>query len=214
MTRACRCWKTTRTAADHTEYQQRHNTYHRMIRHAKAAKWKEYLAQAEGLDVWAAFRYTNPRHVQLMWNLRAISAGQEQICSTFAVKVDAFQVLFPKLPPSPPAFSAQYHLELPWPTFSPAETHQAIFTSSPSKAPGLDGITFACLHQAYLAIPTHFDCLYAPLGTAGYYPQSWQQATIVVIPKPNKPDYSNPKAYQPIALLNCLGKILEKLMAT
>jgi hypothetical protein len=35
----------------------------------------------------------------------------------------------------------------------------------------------------------------------------------VVIPKPNKPDYSAIKAYRPIALLNCLGNILEKLMA-
>jgi hypothetical protein len=35
----------------------------------------------------------------------------------------------------------------------------------------------------------------------------------IVIPKPNMPDYSDPKAYQPIMLLNCLGKILEKLMA-
>jgi len=35
----------------------------------------------------------------------------------------------------------------------------------------------------------------------------------VVIPKPNKPDYSIPKAYRPVALLNCLGKILEKMMA-
>jgi hypothetical protein len=37
---------------------------------------------------------------------------------------------------------------------------------------------------------------------------------MVLIPKPNKPDYSNPEAYHPIALLNCLGKVLEKLMAT
>jgi hypothetical protein len=37
---------------------------------------------------------------------------------------------------------------------------------------------------------------------------------MVVIPKPNKPDYSAVKAYCPIALLNCIGKVLEKLMAT
>jgi hypothetical protein len=37
---------------------------------------------------------------------------------------------------------------------------------------------------------------------------------MVVIAKPNKPDYSNPKVYRPIALLNCLRKILENLMAT
>jgi hypothetical protein len=37
---------------------------------------------------------------------------------------------------------------------------------------------------------------------------------MVVIPKPNKPNYSNPKAYRPIALLNCLRKVLEKLMSS
>ena len=31
-------------------------------------------------------------------------------------------------------------------------------------------------------------------------------------PQANKPDYTNPKAYRPIAILNCLGKVLEKLM--
>jgi hypothetical protein len=35
---------------------------------------------------------------------------------------------------------------------------------------------------------------------------------MVVIPKPNKPGYSNPKAYSPIALLNCLGKVLDKIL--
>jgi hypothetical protein len=34
-----------------------------------------------------------------------------------------------------------------------------------------------------------------------------------VIPKPNKLDYSMIKVYYPIALLNCLGQILEILMA-
>jgi hypothetical protein len=37
---------------------------------------------------------------------------------------------------------------------------------------------------------------------------------MVIIPKPNKPDYSSIKAYCPIALLNCIGKVMEKLMAT
>jgi Reverse transcriptase (RNA-dependent DNA polymerase) len=33
------------------------------------------------------------------------------------------------------------------------------------------------------------------------------------MPKPNKPDYTSPRAYRPIRLLECLGKILEKLLA-
>ena len=35
-----------------------------------------------------------------------------------------------------------------------------------------------------------------------------------MLAKKDKPDYSNPKAYRVIALLNCLGKLLEKLFAS
>jgi hypothetical protein len=43
-----------------------------------------------------------------------------------------------------------------------------------------------------------------------YYPSP----NTALLLTPNKPDYSSVKAYCPIALLNCMGKILEKLMAT
>jgi retron-type reverse transcriptase len=35
----------------------------------------------------------------------------------------------------------------------------------------------------------------------------------VVINKPQKPDYSAPKAYRSIALMECVGKLLEKIVA-
>ena len=47
----------------------------------------------------------------------------------------------------------------------------------------------------------------------GYYPREWKTATIVVLKKPGKPDYSIPGAYRPISLLNTLGKVLEAVMA-
>jgi hypothetical protein len=37
--------------------------------------------------------------------------------------------------------------------------------------------------------------------------------TIVILNKPQKPDYSIAKAYQPISLLECMGKVLEKIVA-
>src|SRR5205085_8862514 len=47
-----------------------------------------------------------------------------------------------------------------------------------------------------------------------YQPKACREATIVIIKKNGKPDYSTPKAYHPISLLNCLGKISERIMAT
>jgi hypothetical protein len=87
-------------------------------------------------------------------------------------------------------------------------------TSSPKKAPGLDGIPFVCLRQVYAAILDHVNAFYSTLRAKGYHPRSWCEATTAIMPKPNKPDYSSVKAYCPIALLNCMGKILQNLMVT
>jgi len=47
----------------------------------------------------------------------------------------------------------------------------------------------------------------------GIHPRVWKEAKGVVIPKPNKPDYGVAKAYRVITLLNCLGKVVEKVAA-
>ncbi len=36
---------------------------------------------------------------------------------------------------------------------------------------------------------------------------------MIIIPKPNKSLYDQPKAFQPIVLLNTLGKLIEKVIA-
>ena len=47
----------------------------------------------------------------------------------------------------------------------------------------------------------------------GYHPKAWRVCTGVILKKPNRPDYILFKAYRIISLENCLGKIIEKLMA-
>ena len=37
---------------------------------------------------------------------------------------------------------------------------------------------------------------------------------LIILKKPQKPDYSEPKAYRPIALLDTLGKALEAVIST
>jgi ribonuclease HI len=47
----------------------------------------------------------------------------------------------------------------------------------------------------------------------GYHPKTWRKAIAIALPKPNKPDYSNPRAYRLITLLECLAKVLERIVA-
>ena len=47
----------------------------------------------------------------------------------------------------------------------------------------------------------------------GYHPKDWRKAIAVALRKPRKPDYSLPRAYRLIQLLECLGKVLEAIVA-
>jgi hypothetical protein len=47
----------------------------------------------------------------------------------------------------------------------------------------------------------------------GHHPARWKEAKVVAILKPNKPDYSLPKAHRPISLLETMSKLLEKAVA-
>ena len=47
----------------------------------------------------------------------------------------------------------------------------------------------------------------------GHWPEYFKISTTIVIPKPNKQSYDNPKSFRPIVLLNTLGKLIEKVIA-
>jgi hypothetical protein len=63
-------------------------------------------------------------------------------------------------------------------------------------------------------MPNLFYRAYLALFQFGYHLKVWRQSIGVILPKRDKPDYSSPKAYRVISLINCLGKVLEKILAT
>ena len=48
---------------------------------------------------------------------------------------------------------------------------------------------------------------------AGHHPCQWKEAIVCVIPKANCADYTLAKYFRPISLFECLGKLLEKVVA-
>ena len=47
----------------------------------------------------------------------------------------------------------------------------------------------------------------------GHFPQPFKETTTLVLRKSNKPNYTKPNAYRPIALESTIGKVLESIMA-
>ena len=102
-----------------------------------------------------------------------------------------------------------------WPLISIAEIKDMVQLTSNCSAPGPDNITWHHL-KAILNLENVSEsiCLmFNNICASGIWPRWFKESISVIIPKPKKPDYTLPKAYRPIALLNTLGKLLTKIIA-
>jgi hypothetical protein len=75
------------------------------------------------------------------------------------------------------------------------------------------GHNYKLVKWAFAANPTCLQTLFEACLHLGHHLKEWKLATIMVIPKLGKEDYSLPKCYHPVALLECLRKLLEKIIA-
>lgn len=82
-----------------------------------------------------------------------------------------------------------------------------------TSTPGSSGIGWDLLKQGWSHIDDTLTEVFNACITLGYHPATWKSAVVVVIPKPDKPDYTQPKAHRPISLLETMSKLLEKIIA-
>ena len=91
---------------------------------------------------------------------------------------------------------------------------ELILRSIPNKkVPGPDKIPNEALKLAAPLIAPSIASLAESCFDVGFIPTSFCTSTTIVLRKDDKDDYSLPKSYRPIALLNTLAKVLEKLIA-
>ena len=108
----------------------------------------------------------------------------------------------------------QYPEPCPLPPITESEIDRAIRRAAPNKSPGTDGITNNVLQKVLdLILPT-LHRLFNASWNIGYFPRHFRHSITVVLRKPGKEDYSQPKAYRPIALLNTVGKAMEAVIGT
>ena len=100
-----------------------------------------------------------------------------------------------------------------FPEITKREIRTAINTSHPNKAAEEDGLTFRVLQTALNHIEPWVQAIYNACMKLGYCPKHFRHSRTMVLRKPEKDDYTQPKSYRPIALLSTLGKGLEKVIA-
>lgn len=119
--------------------------------------------------------------------------------------------------------------EQSFPPMSRSELHEALRKMSNFSAPGPDQVSWFWLKSIIrdestleyaddeksnkLDTVTLILAYYDACVRLGVQPRIFKQSCTVIIAKPKRPDYTKPKAYCPIVLLNCLGKLMEKIIA-
>jgi hypothetical protein len=100
-----------------------------------------------------------------------------------------------------------------WPKLKICEIEQALHEQVFYKAPGPYGIKTIAIKKAwkdseFIRVAT---TLFGECIRIGYHPKVFRKGQTVMLKKPNKPE-NLARSYRPTTLLNCLGKLLEKVV--
>lgn len=98
------------------------------------------------------------------------------------------------------------------PPFTLAEVETVLKAQNPKKAPGSDGLTADICARAIRSESKVFMAIANQCLAMSYFPKLWKSAHVVILRKPGKEDYTQPKSYRPIGLLSVMGKTVEKLL--
>ncbi|TFY51402.1 hypothetical protein EVJ58_g10586, partial [Rhodofomes roseus] len=192
------------------------NYFRRLYKKARQKWITETLEEATTADIWGFTKWGKGVRT---YQSPAISRGPDQPPAVMhedkcnALRDELFQ------PPPPLQDVPENDLEEPHPDdfadedVTKDEVRRSIFEQGADKAPGLSQCQFRVIRWAWAEADTTITALMNHCLRAGYHPKAWRKAIAVAIPKPGKPDYSNPRAYRLIQLLECLGKTLERIVA-
>lgn len=89
----------------------------------------------------------------------------------------------------------------------------ACVTRTGDTSPGTDKITVIALQEFWADVGEYIRALFEQCLRLGHHPLCWRQAEVVMIPKGGKRDLTSVRDWRPIALLSCLSKGLERLVA-
>jgi hypothetical protein len=181
----------------------------REIRRAKKKCWNSFLQNAEGKEVWTAASYTAPR---LDKSGHTLKDANGEVAEGHEAREEVLMAAH--FPPAP----AEPECDIPGGGDSFRRVDRGVVgfllrKAGSSSAPGEDRISAGILKVFWEWAAEHMTALVRGCIRLGHHPQMWKTAKGIVIPKAGKSDYSQVRSYRVIALLDVMGKLVERTAA-
>lgn len=211
-----RRWRRRDTIENFVAYQLARREKKEMIKRTLRDEHRNRLGEIDDMSsMWKVAKWAKNRGTPRVSFTPEIKNQQGTPQKTTQGKAEALKNSFFPRPPEADTSDIGGEYPTPWqaPRLTEKETMEAIKRASPNKAPGPDQIPNKVLQAGITQLTTPLTNLYNNCLQAGYYPKAWRSSTTVALRKPNKGDYTKPKSYRPVALLNTMGKILDSILA-
>ena len=210
-------WRAKRSTVTYNAYVEQRRTYYTTINKQQRAHWKEFV---EGQQDFVKVAQFNKILNILSQNQLGLLSDENGI--PFSTAKESLDYLidehFPDCIPIPQQEAiprkrpCDINTEEVKTLFTIEKLEKAISSFAGHKAAGPDGFKPIVLkhmgikaRQQLLAIIKASYCL-------GYVPKCWRDAKVIFIPKANKDDYSQARAYRPISLGSYMLKSMEKIL--
>ncbi|KAF5377839.1 hypothetical protein D9615_006682 [Tricholomella constricta] len=199
----------------HSSLKKTTNYFRRLFKHERRTWVNKTLEDATPDEIWGLRNWSKGSR---NYPSPAINRPNQMPAVQHEDKCDALRNTLFKPPPQlnnnpPPNLQHTQDHDKPHFPLTKTEVREAIYRHSAKKAPGESQQTFATVRWAWETQENIIFALMHHCTQTGHHPKTWRRAIAVALRKPNKPDYSEPRAYRLIQLLECLGKVLEGIIA-
>jgi len=207
-------------------FKQARAVFRKTIKEAKSSSWKEFVSKINSntptTEVWQMVKKLNGTNSHKAITLKTVNStitDSREVADTLGQRFSSvssgttsnplFAMHKQVVEATPISFQPGENQEVYNRDITTAELNYAI-SSCKSKSPGPDSIPFEFIKQLSTNQIHQLLNFYNFVWKTGL-PDQWRNTTIVPILKQGK-SATDPASYRPVALTNCLCKILEKIV--
>ncbi|KAL5247005.1 hypothetical protein ACHWQZ_G019016 [Mnemiopsis leidyi] len=204
----------TKNNSDWEHYRTANRAYSKLLKQSKRKGWKQFCDELKRTSTLARISKILNKDSQSQGTLNSLKKPNGELTNS---PQETLQVISDTLipeggHPSPSTAGHKGEDAMIMKILAPHRITRAVQSLQTNKSPGPDEIRNEMIIKAWDFIKDPVRMIFHNSLRLGITPDSWKNNTGIILPKPLKTDYTNPRAFRIISLTSNFQKLLERLI--